>query len=209
MPRFNITVLMGMLGAEWGVYSLENCRPSDLGYWATSRTRRYDIIYLKQALRPVGDPVEMYQRLTAVLSQKCVPFNAAFFDGKEDLHREMLQTASQGSDVRSKMAAAVDMTAEDVMRQHLTDWTSLLNSWEVENLQQYLKLFPERECFGLGQSATQRPTTATTRGQWPCFRKGGTAKLWCEARRRWISAHEKAGMMGWPVTEDCSACESI
>ena len=59
VPRFMINVLMDMLGADWGVYSLENCRPSDIGYWATSRTRRYDIIYLKQALRPVGDPVEL------------------------------------------------------------------------------------------------------------------------------------------------------
>ena len=73
---------------------------------------------------------------------------------------------------------------------------------------QYLKLFPDRACYGLGQSAKLRPTTATTQGQWPCFRKGGTAKLWCEPQRRWITAHEKAGMMGWPVTEDTMLCES-
>jgi len=51
-------------------------------------------------------------------------------------------------------------------------------------------------------SALRRPSTNNLSGGLPTFTKGGTKHVFSPSRRRWMTAFEKLGAMGFPITQD-------
>eukprot|EP00969_Alexandrium_andersonii_P080674 3555847-Alexandrium_andersonii.AAC.1 len=57
----------------------------------------------------------------------------------------------------------------------------------------------------LKQSAEFMPAMLKKDHVFPALLRSGTPKIWSEKRHRWMTAREKASLMGFPVTPELAA----
>lgn len=202
VKNFNIQHTLDILGEEdWSVVSLK-FQPADAGYAGVSRPRRYDILYKKTVFALVADPHAILKRITRTLSQHQVPPSEFFIDTTEGLRAEMLRSTQR--ECLASLEATLDggPPLEHLLDKYTDNWSAFLSDWELKNLEAYIARFPDGSFFALGQSASKWPTTQTSSGAMPCFRRNGTDKIWSVKHCRWATPREKCAAMGWPINED-------
>ena len=185
-------------------------RAEDVGYGVCRRDRLWLVGVHKQKARFLRPLQGLYNNLCAALCTAQVPQSACWREtDAQELRSELQESApTHGSSTRGRVNNPGG------------SWLAALSRGEKKNLHRYLRKWKTK--FGraatqdtnatvvLGQSAKVWWTSSHTDGSLPTFLKsGGHQRFWNPTRRRWMTAREKWGVMGWPVWPDVAVAMNV
>ena len=168
--------------------------PGDAGFAFIRRPRRYYILTLRGVVRASVDLRDLYRRASVHL--RC---NTAGW--------EHWVWRASAQELLAEENAARDRLGFESVAEPSGDWTYMLTSQQRGYLESHRRQWHQchEESFDTYTGIldlTQTPEWSRRRGEYIPTLRRRSARLWCPARRRWLTHGEKAACMGFPVSED-------